>query len=61
VGAKSIGPIKSYFSWEYTILAFAGMIALAWILIQFLNINKQVQRVVDLENKDDKSGLLYAS
>jgi MFS transporter, PAT family, beta-lactamase induction signal transducer AmpG len=61
VGAKSIGPIKSYFSWEYTVLAFAGMIALAWILIQFLNIHKQVQRVVDLENTDGKTNQLYAA
>jgi PAT family beta-lactamase induction signal transducer AmpG len=52
VGAKSIGPIKSHFSWEYTLLAFACMIALAWILIRLLHINKHVEKVVELEKKD---------
>jgi MFS transporter, PAT family, beta-lactamase induction signal transducer AmpG len=52
VGAKSIGPIKNNFSWEYTLLAFACMIALAWLLIRLMHINTQVQRVSELERKD---------
>jgi MFS transporter, PAT family, beta-lactamase induction signal transducer AmpG len=51
-GAKSIGPIKAHFSWQYTLLAFALMFTAALILIQFLHINKQVEKVHELENMD---------
>ena len=47
-----IGPIKANFSWQITLFAFAIMLGLAWILLQFLNIDKQVAGVVALENKD---------
>ena len=50
--AALIGPIKAYFNWEFTIFAFAIMIASAWLLIQFLDIDHHVSRVGDLENKD---------
>ncbi len=50
--AVLIGPIKENFNWQITLLAFAVMIALGWLLLQFLNINKQVERVVNLENRD---------
>lgn len=50
--AALIGPITANFSWQIALMAFAVMIALAWLLLQFLNINKQVERVVDLENRD---------
>jgi hypothetical protein len=52
VFAALIAPIKGNFSWEITLFAFAIMIATAWLLMQFLNINKQVDRIVELENKD---------
>lgn len=52
VGAKLIGPMTSNFNWEYTLLSFSMMIALAWILIRFMHINHQVKRVAELENKD---------
>ena len=48
--AALIGPIKANFNWQIALFAFAIMIILAFILLQFLNINKQAQRVVDLEN-----------
>ena len=51
VGAKLIGPVKDQLSWEYTIAVFALMIALAWVFIQFLNINNHVKHVGNLENK----------
>lgn len=51
-GAKSIGPIKSHFNWDYTILAFAAMIAVAWLLIRLMHINTQVEKVNELERKD---------
>ena len=50
--AALIGPITSNFNWQVALMAFALMIALAWLLLQFLNINKQVERVVNLENSD---------
>ena len=54
-----LGPIKTNFNWEITLFAFAIMIALAWLLLQFLNINKQVNGVEKLENKDiEKQGML---
>jgi MFS transporter, PAT family, beta-lactamase induction signal transducer AmpG len=59
--AALIGPIKANFNWQITLLAFAVMIAIAWLLLQFLNINKQVERVVDLENGDAESQISQAS
>ncbi|MEO5570287.1 MAG: MFS transporter [Bacteroidia bacterium] len=56
--AALIGPIKLNFSWEITLFMFAVMIALAWFLMQFLNINRQVDAVTLLENKDAESKVL---
>ncbi len=50
--AALIGPIKENFSWQITIFAFAIMISLAWLLLQFISINKQVEQIIELENKD---------
>jgi len=47
-----IGPIKANFSWQITLFAFAIMLEIAWVLLQFLNIDKQVAGVVALENED---------
>ena len=59
--AALIGPIKANFNWQITLFAFAVMIALAWLLLQFLNINKHEERVVDLENNDANSSRFTAS
>ncbi len=53
--AALIGPITSNFNWQVALIAFAVMITLAWLIMQFLNINKQVERVVHLENSDIKN------
>ncbi|MBL0105421.1 MAG: MFS transporter [Bacteroidetes bacterium] len=50
--AALIGPIKENFSWQFTLFAFAIMITVVLILLQFLNINKHVERVDDLERRD---------
>ncbi|MEJ7740191.1 MAG: MFS transporter [Chitinophagaceae bacterium] len=50
VGAKLIGPVKTGFSWEHTLLAFGGMIAIAWLIIQFIRINQHVKRVADFDS-----------
>ena len=56
IGAKSIGPVKNLLSWEYTLFLFALMIAVAWIVIQFIHLDQQVKRVADLENKEYQHG-----
>lgn len=50
--AAFIGRITENFNWEYSLFAFAVFIAIAWIVLQFLNIDKQMQQVVNLENND---------
>ena len=50
--AALIGPIKANFNWQFTLMAFAISIALAWFLLQFLNIENQIKSVATLENKD---------
>ena len=50
-----IGPIKENFSWQFTLFAFAVMLAIAWLLLQFLNIDKQVEAVATLEKMDLKN------
>ncbi len=47
-----IGPIKANFSWQLTIFAFVIIMGLAWLLLQFLNIDKQVESVATLEKMD---------
>ncbi|WP_290791604.1 MFS transporter [Flavihumibacter sp. UBA7668] len=47
-----IGPIKSVFGWELSLFAFALIIGIAWLILQFVDIDKQISRVVDLETKD---------
>ena len=59
--AALIGPIKAHFNWQIALFAFAVMIALAWLLLQFLNINKQAERVVDLENKDAEKQMIMVN
>jgi PAT family beta-lactamase induction signal transducer AmpG len=50
--AAMIGPIRTHFNWSVTLLAFAVFIALAWLLLQRLNIQQQINGVANLENKD---------
>ena len=50
--AASISPIRENFSWQISLFAFAIFIALAWFVLQFLNIDKQMEKVAELENKD---------
>lgn len=50
--ASLIGPIKGHFSWQISLFAFAFFIALAWLILQFLDIEKQIKSVAALENND---------
>lgn len=56
--ASLIGPIQANFNWQITLLAFAAMIIVAWLLMQFLNINRQVEQVVNLEKTENKMVIL---
>jgi PAT family beta-lactamase induction signal transducer AmpG len=40
--AALIGPVKENFNWQISLFAFAIFIALAWVVLQFLNIDKQI-------------------
>ncbi|HEY0680436.1 MAG TPA: MFS transporter [Chitinophagaceae bacterium] len=50
--AALIGPIKLNFSWQVSIFAGVVFIALPLLLMQFLNIDKQIEKVVALEEQD---------
>ena len=52
VGATLIGPIKENFSWEITFFSFVIMLAFAWLSMQFLNIDKHVEQITELEDKE---------
>lgn len=54
VGAKSIGAIKESFNWQYTLFAFAMMIALAWLILQFTFLHKQVCKIKELDDAELK-------
>lgn len=58
VGATLIGPIKENFGWELTFLSFVGMILLAWLSMQFINIDKHVEQITELENEETERELL---
>jgi MFS transporter, PAT family, beta-lactamase induction signal transducer AmpG len=51
VGAKLIGAAKDQLSWEYTICIFTILIAVAWAVMQIINIKNHVKHVDNLDNK----------
>ncbi len=59
--AALIGPIRENFSWQISLFAFAVFIALAWLVLQFLNIDKHIERVAELEKKDLESKIFEMS
>ncbi len=50
--AAMIGPIKSNFNWQITLFAFALFILLTFLMLQFANIDKQIEKVSVLEKND---------
>ena len=48
-GAFLIGPIKENFDWNSTFLFFEAFIGLAWLILQFINIEKHVAKIAELE------------
>jgi PAT family beta-lactamase induction signal transducer AmpG len=59
--AAAIGPIRENFNWQISLFAFAIIIAMAWLILQFLNIDRQMEKVVELENKDLESKIFEMS
>ncbi len=55
VFAALIGPVRSNFDWQVSLFAFAVFIALSWISLLLLNIDKQVKLVTMLETNDVKN------
>lgn len=47
-----IGPFREIFNWQISLFAFGIFIALALVVLQFLNIDQQIERLTELENKD---------
>lgn len=50
-GAAIIGPIRANLSWQYTLLSFSVLAAVALIIVQFLNTGRHLVQVEVLENK----------
>ncbi len=48
-GAFLIGPIKENFDWNTTFIFFETFIGLAWLILQFINIEKHVAKIAELE------------
>lgn len=53
-----IGPMREIFSWQVSLFAFAIFMGLAWFVLQYLNIEKQLQRVAELEKEEIESKVL---
>lgn len=53
--AGLIGPVTTIFNWSVSLFVPAIIISLAWLLLQFLKMEIQVQQVVALENRDSPS------
>ncbi len=52
VGAALLGPMKKNYSWEYAILAFSVILAIAWLILTFINFNKQHKQVSVLNDEE---------
>ena len=54
-GAFLVGPIKENFDWNATFIFFEIFIGLAWLILQFLNIEKHVEKINALEYESTNS------
>ena len=53
-GSALIGPLRNHLNWEYTILSFSVMAAIALVLIQFMRIKNHLQQLERLDNEISK-------
>lgn len=56
--AALIGPIKSNFNWQITLLAFVLFVALTWTIFQYLSIDSQLRRITEMDQQDIDSKVL---
>jgi PAT family beta-lactamase induction signal transducer AmpG len=54
-GAFLVGPIKENFDWNATFIFFEVFIGLAWLVLQFLNIEKHIEKINALEYESNNS------
>jgi MFS transporter, PAT family, beta-lactamase induction signal transducer AmpG len=54
-GATLVGLIKENFNWNITFIFFEAFIGLAWIILQFINIEKHVAKIAEIEYESTKS------
>ncbi|MEM9885487.1 MAG: MFS transporter [Bacteroidota bacterium] len=50
-GASLIGPIKDNYGWELSFGVFIGLMAIALLLLYFLNIQQQVEQIAAMEEE----------
>ncbi|SFI39876.1 MFS transporter [Halpernia frigidisoli] len=59
-GSALLAPIKNNFNWDISFLFFVGFMTLAWLVLTLLNIDKQIEKINELEQKHTDSELLKA-
>jgi len=52
IGASLIGPLRSNFGWNYTLLCYIFFAGFSLIILQIINIKKHVVHIEKLENSD---------
>ncbi len=50
-GAFLVGPVKENFNWNITFIFFEIFIMLAWAILQFLNIEKHIEKITAIEHE----------
>jgi len=56
-GAALIGPLRANLSWEYTLLSFSVLAAVALVIIQFLDTRRHVAKLEVLETNTVVAGI----
>ena len=51
-GSAIIGTVKEQFSWQYSILAFAFLAAIALVPLQFMNTKKHMEHLEKIDAND---------
>jgi PAT family beta-lactamase induction signal transducer AmpG len=56
-GAALIGPLRANLSWQYTLLSFSVLAAVALVIIQFLDTGRHLAKVEGLEGNTVATGI----
>lgn len=49
-GAKLVGPVRDYLSWEYSLCCLAVFMVIAWMIFQMLNMDHHMKKLNHLES-----------